>query len=273
MPPCLRGGDAIVAPEMTRSSDAGRALTVTLDGATAILTLNKPAQRNALDDAMRADFVEAIPRVRDDPNVKAVVITGAGGHFCAGGDIKAMAQPNREVFASRERIRALHRWFDQLVDLEKPVIAAVEGAAFGAGLSLALGADFIIAGKSARFCCAFTRIGLVPDMAAMYLLPRQVGLQRAKELVYSGRTVDAEEALRIGLVYAIAQGDALAEALALAKSFHDAPTGAIGIAKSVMNRAFESERDVVYSQEALAQALCRESGFHQDAIKAFLQKR
>jgi 2-(1,2-epoxy-1,2-dihydrophenyl)acetyl-CoA isomerase len=235
--------------------------------------MNRPNKRNALDDAMRRGFAEAVARVRDDPAVKAVVLTGAGGHFCGGGDIASMANAERGAFTSRERIRSLHRWFDELVDLEKPVISAVDGVAFGAGLSLALSADLVLASKSASFNTTFARIGLVPDMGAMYLLPRLVGLQRAKELVFSARTVDAEEALRIGLICAIAEDDVLSEALALASTFHAAPTEAIGLAKAVMNRSFESDRDLVYAQESLAQAVCRESEFHLRAVERFLGKR
>lgn len=250
-------------------------LQVEKHGATAVLTLNRPEQRNALDLELRAAFAEAVPQVRDDPAVRAVVITGAGGHFCSGGDIKSMAQAlqgPRDIFEGRERIRKIHRWFDDLVDLEKPVIAAVDGSAFGAGLSLALAADFVIASPRAKFCAVFARIGYVPDMGLMYLLPRAVGLARAKELVFSARTVDAAEAQALGIVQQLATGDVLQEALALAARFERAPTEALGLAKSVMNRAFESDRDTVYAQEAAAQAMCRESAFHQEAVRRFLAK-
>lgn len=251
-------------------------LDVTRAGATVVLTMNRPVSRNALDHAMRAAFAEAIADIRDDSCVRAVVLTGAGGHFCAGGDLKGIAEDGkdiRDIFDGRQRIREIHRWFDELVDLEKPVIAAVDGVAFGAGLSLALSADFIVASVRARFCAAFVRMGFVPDAGAMYLLPRQVGLTRAKELVFSGRVVEANEAIEIGLAYAVSQGDVLEDALLLASRFHEGPTEAIGIAKCVMNRAFESDRRSVYAQEAMAQALCRESAFHQEAVQRFVEKK
>src|SRR6478672_9083054 len=131
-------------------------------GATAVLTMNRPEARNALDLSMREAFGAAIAEVRDDPAVRAVVLTGAGGHFCAGGDVKAIAgggQGGRDIYEGRERIRRIHRWFDELVDLEKPVIAAVDGVAFGAGLSIALAADFVIATPRATFCAVFARLG------------------------------------------------------------------------------------------------------------------
>lgn len=241
----------------------------------AVLTMNRPDQRNALDTSLRAAFADAVAEVRDDADVRAVVISGAGGHFCAGGDVKGMgpaAARKPDVFAPRERIRFLHRWFDELVDLEKPVIAAVEGVAFGAGLSLALAADFVIASKTARFCSVFSRLGFVPDVGAMYLLPRAVGLARAKDMVFSARVVEAPEALSIGLVQQLCEGDAREAAIAFADRFQNAPTAAIGLAKGIMNHAFESERRHVYAQEALAQSLCIESEFHKEAVRRFVAK-
>ena len=243
--------------------------------ATAVLTMNRPDQRNALDFAMRADFAAAVAEVRDDDSVRAIVLTGAGGHFCAGGDIKAMGEQQgkkRDIFEGRERIRKMHRWFDELVDLEKPVIAAVGGVAFGAGMSLALCADFVLASPRAKFCSVFARLGYIPDMGAMYLLPRAIGLSRAKDLVFTGRVVGAQEAKEIGLVQTICEQDLLQSALDFAERFHCAPTGALGIAKSVMNHAFESDRRTVYAQESMAQAMCRESDFHEEAVRRFLSK-
>ncbi len=243
-------------------------------GATALLTMNRPEQRNALDLELRAAFALAIAEVRDDPSIRAVVLTGAGGHFCAGGDIKTMGSSDgkRDIFEGRERIRKIHRWFDELVDLEKPVIAAVDGVAFGAGLSLALAADFVLVSTRAKFCSVFARLGYVPDMGAMYLLPRAVGLARAKDMVFSARVVDANEALAIGLAQQVVQDDVQKAALAFAERFHSAPTEALGLVKGVMNHAFESDRRSIYAQEAMAQAMCRESEFHQEATRRFLAK-
>lgn len=241
-----------------------------------MLTMNRPEHRNALDQVMREEFLTAIATVRDDRDIRAVVLAGAGGHFCAGGDVKALAANaglTKDVFRMRRNVRDLHRWFDELVDLEKPVIAAVDGVAFGAGLSLALAADFIIASPRATFCCAFARMGLVPDLGAMYLLPRAIGLSRAKELVFSARVVQADEALAMGLVHAVASGDVLQEALRLAARFDAAPVDALGIAKGILNHAFESDRTEVYEREALAQALCRESSFHVEAVQRFVNKQ
>jgi len=251
-------------------------LELTRTGATAVLTMNRPAARNALDLELRSAFAELLPRVRDDDAVRAVVLTGAGGHFCAGGDIRAMGggQGGTDVFEGRNRILAMQRWFDELVDLEKPVVAAVDGVAYGAGLSLALAADFVLASPRASFCAVFARIGYVPDMGGMYLLPRAVGLSRAKELAFSARVVDAREAQALGIAQRVVEGGTVLDAaLELATRFEHAPAGALGIVKSVMNRAFESDRRTVYLQEAMAQSLCRESAFHQEAARRFLDKQ
>ncbi|MBO9355791.1 enoyl-CoA hydratase/isomerase family protein [Bordetella petrii] len=245
-------------------------------GASAVLTMNRPAARNALDLELRKAFAAVLPELRDDPDVRAVVLTGAGGHFCAGGDIRAMAagQGQTDVFEGRSRILNMQRWFDELVDLEKPVIAAVDGVAYGAGLSLALAADYVLASPRATFCAVFARIGYVPDLGGMYLLPRAVGLARAKALAFSARVVDAREALQLGIAHQIAEDKPVLDAaVELAARFEHAPAGALGIIKSVMNRAFESDRHSVYMQEAMAQSLCRESAFHQEAARRFVGKQ
>lgn len=251
-------------------------LDITHAGSVAVLTMNRPAARNALDLELREAFADAIPRLRDDAQVRAIVLTGAGGHFCAGGDIRALGggQGGTDVFEGRSRILSMQRWFDELVDIEKPVIAAVDGCAYGAGLSLALAADFVLASPRASFCAVFARIGYVPDLGSMYLLPRAVGLSRAKELAFSARVVHAPEAVALGIAQRVVDtGDVLDAAIALAQRFEHAPAGALGIVKSVMNHAYESDRRTVYMQEAMAQSLCRESAFHQEAARRFLDKQ
>ncbi len=149
----------------------------------ALITFDRPKARNALDVPMRRELASLVSEIRDDDNVRAVILTGGGGVFCAGGDIRGLSE-ERTSAQSYKRIADLHVWLPSLVNLEKPVIAAVDGPAFGGGMNLALTADFILASDTARFCQVFGRIGLVPDLAGMYLLPRLVGLQRAKELCF-----------------------------------------------------------------------------------------
>jgi len=244
-------------------------------GAVAIITLNKAQQtRNAFDLEMRAALARAIFNARDDDTVKALIITGSDGVFCAGGDLKSLSEEKRTAFANRKRIQRLHPWFRELSNLEKPVIAAVDGPAFGAGFNIALACDFILGTPTARFCAVFGRIGLVPDLGGFYLLPRILGLQRAKELVFSAREVGADEALRLGILYRIYPAATLLdEALALADTFCGASTEALGIAKNILNRSFNLDQDTLAELESYAQAVSMDSPYHEDAVKRFLGKQ
>lgn len=250
--------------------------TVLVDVAEGIarITLNRPQTRNALSLQMREEMAAAVTRVRDDASVFAVLLTGAGTAFCSGGDLSQMLDAEQKGMAWRERIRRLHRWFPELVNLEKPVIAAVDGPAFGAGFSLALAADFIVATPRASFCAVFGRVGLVPDLGAMQLLPRIVGLQRAKEMVFSTRVVAAEEARALGIVWRIVPPEQLQdEARALAARFADASTDAIGMAKSIMNQSFHLDAHAMAEFEAYAQTMARHSDYHQQAVERIRAKQ
>ena len=239
----------------------------------AIITLNRPEARNALDVPMRRELAEVVAEIRDDDGVRAVILTGAGGVFCAGGDMRGLNE-KRSSAQSYKRIADLHVWLPALVNLEKPVIAAVDGPAFGGGMNLALAADFILASEGARFCQVFGRIGLVPDLAGMFLLPRLVGLQRAKELVFSGRTLRADEAMAMGIVHSVHAPDRLLDAaFALARRFCSASTLAIGLAKTILNQSFNLDQRAMAELEAMAQALCMDSAYHKEAVQRFLDKQ
>lgn len=247
---------------------------ITVQDGMGTITLNRPQTRNALGSTMRDELAAAVLQMRDDSNVHSVILTGAGGAFCSGGDIGQMLDASLEGLPWRDRIRRLHPWFSELVNMEKPVIAAVDGPAFGAGLSLALAADFVLATPRAKFCAVFGRIGLIPDLGAMQLLPRIVGQQRAKELVFTARSFGAEEALKLGIVYDVmADVDALMPAATnLARRFGEASTAAIGMAKNIMNQAFELDAHAMAELEAYAQTMCRGSAYHQDAVQRFRTK-
>lgn len=245
-----------------------------IEGDIARLVLSRPDQRNALDLAMRSEIEAALRLLRDHGGAKALVITGEGGAFCAGGDLRALSSGRRPAPVNRERIRRLHVWFDELLDLEIPVVAVVDGPAFGAGFNLALAADFILATPRARFCAVFVRIGLVPDLGGLQLLPRIVGLQRAKEIIFSGRVIAPEEAKTLGMVHDILpDGDPLAAGVAFAERFRSAPTSAIGMAKTVLNQAFNLDRHALAELEAYAQAVALETDYHHAAVADFLAKK
>jgi len=239
-----------------------------------VLTLNRPDKRNALDVTMREEIADVVLRVRRDAAVKAMIITGSGGSFCAGGDLAALSGAKMDAAAARQRIRDLHVWFPELVNLEKPVISAVDGPAFGAGFMLALAADFVLASPRARFCAVFVRIGLVPDLGGFWLLPRIVGLQRAKELAMTGRTVGVEEAQRLGIVLETHPSEMLLDrAMAFAGRFRHASTAALGMAKSVMNQSYNLDQRALAEMEAYAQALAITSDAHAEAVGRFLDKQ
>jgi 2-(1,2-epoxy-1,2-dihydrophenyl)acetyl-CoA isomerase len=249
-------------------------MSVQLDrqGSTAVLTLNSPATRNAFTPEIREGLSAAVASVRTDPAVRALVITGAGGHFCAGGDIRSMSGATMEGAAWRERMHGTQRWMAELLTLDKVVIAAVDGAAYGAGFSLALAADFVLASTRARFCMSFMRLGLVPDCGAFYTLPRRVGKQRATELMLSAREVPATEARELGIAMELHEPEQLLpRALALAASM----AGASALATSLVKRAMSDpgELAALLDCEANAQALAFGSGYTQDAVRRFLDKQ
>lgn len=238
-----------------------------------LITLNRPDTRNALDLPMRAELTEIIHHIRENQAVSALVITGSGGAFCAGGDLKSLSDARRPAPVNRKRVQDLHLWFRELVDLELPVIAAVDGPAFGAGFNLALAADFIFASPKARFCAVFGRIGLVPDLGGFFLLPRIVGLQAAKDIVFTARTLEPEEAKSLGLIREIVPGDnLLPHALAFAKQFANASRPAIGMAKTILNKSTELDQRALSEMESYAQAICLETDYHHDAVARFLAK-
>lgn len=238
----------------------------------ATITLNRPEVRNALDLPMRADFNRVVEKLRLG-NYKALIITGSGGAFCAGGDLKGLKEARPTAGQSRQRVNAIHPWLYQLVQLELPVIAAVDGPAFGAGFNIALCADFIIATPKATFCQVFGRMGMVSDMAGFFLLPRIIGLQKAKELMFTARVVKADEALQMGLLYSIAEQDGLMdEANKLAGRFRHASTHAIGFAKRTLNQSFHLDYHALAELEGFAQGMCIDSDYHKQAIDRFLDK-
>ncbi len=243
----------------------------------AMVTLNRPEARNALDDAMRRDLDRAIAAIEEGAGrtIHAAVLTGAGGAFCAGGDINALKEySGRPAADMRQRLRDSHPRMTRWINLEVPTIAAVDGAAAGAGFSLALACDFIFASPRARFVLSFGRLGLVPDWGALYLLPRIVGLQKAKELAFSARVVEPPEARALGIVHEIAdEGDVVARATAFANRFRDASTLAIGLTKNMLNQSFERDLQSLLELEASAQAIANNSAYHQSAATRFLDKQ
>jgi len=242
----------------------------------ATLTLNRPEARNAIDADMKAQFAHWVPRIAADHTVRALVLTGAGGTFCAGGDLRGMEQVRAGMTLEgwRERMQEFQPWLRALIELDRPVIAAVDGAAYGAGFGLALAADFVLASPRARFCLSFMRVGLGPDFGAMYTLPRVVGVQRAKELMLSAREVDAEEARRLGIAMEIVPPEALlARAQALAASFAGASALAVQLIKQDVAQSLASDLPTMLALEADHQARCFDTDYQADAVQRFLDRQ
>lgn len=253
------------------NEDAG--VTFERIGRTAVITLNRPHRRNALDASARALLVDAIRTVQTDRDIGSVVLTGAGGHFCSGADLAFGEEEGDKGFGGRDVLVGNQRWLTAFMDLEKPVIAAVDGFAVGAGMSLALAADFVIAGPKVRLVANFARIGFGPDLGLMYTLPRLVGLPRAKEIVFSARDILADEALSLGLVQSVVPAERLRDAaIEMAQRFDQAPTHVLGAAKRIMNRSFETDRDATLQMEAALTGLCATSQFSAEAMRRFFAK-
>lgn len=254
------------------------AILLTTTEGVATLRLNRPARRNAIDDATRGLMIEALEAAAVDPGVRALVVTGTGSAFCAGGDVRGMQQrlaapPEEVAFNGWRRQGRTHRAVALLHNFPKPTIAAVNGAAAGLGCDVALCCDFIMAAESAHFTMSFIARGLIPDGGGMYFLPRRVGLARAKELVFSGRRVGAAEALSMGMIERVVPDDALmAGAEAWARELSGGSLAALALAKSVMDRSLEMSFEDVLAEGSKAQAMCYTTGEHRASVAEFLAK-
>lgn len=236
-----------------------------------IVFLNQPARRNALSDALRAELIDAMAVAQADPALRAIVLTGSGGTFCAGGDIAAMQGVTG--LSGRERMRRLQQLARLIVTGDKPVIAAVEGFAYGAGMSLALLCDQVVVAEGARFCASFNRIGLMPDMAALWTLPQRVDAGWCRRLLMLAEEVDAATALRIGLCDELVNaGGALAAALALAEKFAAAAPVALAYTKQMLARG-PQDFERLLAMEADLQGLLYTSADLAEGREAFLNKR
>ena len=245
-----------------------------VDAGVATLTLNRPAVLNALNLALKSALATQIAELAGRHDVRAIVLTGNGRAFCSGGDIREM-DAGRTPADTRERLLALHRnVFTPLAAIEKPVIAAVNGPAVGAGMSLALACDLVFAAESASFGAVFSRRGLVPDAGAAFRLVRFVGVARAKELVFSGRSVDAAEALQIGLVQRVLPDAALLrEAQAYAATLAQGATVALGLSKRLLDLAPISNLEAMIEHEIGAVIQAVGTADHAEALRAFAERR
>lgn len=253
-------------------------ITVAERDGIATITMNRPDVRNAINDQMRAELIAAFNDAGADKAVRAIILTGAGKGFCSGGDIGGMrgrldAPAGEVAFNGWKRQQSTHRGVAAIHGVAKPVIAAMNGAAFGLGLDMALACDFIIAARGAKMAMSFIKRGLVSDGGGMYFLPRRIGLVKTKELILTGRVLETDEALSIGMIDRVAEPEALLDAAqAWAEELSQGSPAAIALTKTILDKTFESTDEQVFALGREAQAICYTTAEHRKSVEDFLNK-
>jgi len=238
----------------------------------AVIRLNRPEVMNAFDIETQEELAEAIDNIHSDGNARVLIVTGTGRAFCAGIDISALEGMNANQ--GREFLKKVHQMMVNLVSMEKPVIAAVNGFALGGGCNLALASDIIVASENAKFSQGFVKIGLVSDMGGMYFLPRLIGLAKAKELMFFGKTMDAKEAERIGMINRVVpEADLERVANELAMEMARGPLKPIGLMKAILNKSTHLDFRSLLELEFEAQMICSQTEDHKKGIQAFLERK
>ncbi len=255
-------------------------LDMTVSGGVATLTMNRPEARNALSMDMRSLLDEKLHQVEADDSVRCVVLTGAGEHFMAGGDIKSMHEyleshdPSEVESYFLHRIHDLHTIMFAMRRMAKPIVAKVRGAAAGAGVSLAAACDLIIAEEEAFFTLAYCHIGTTPDGSSSFHLPRAIGLKRTLEMTLLGDRYTAQQMADMGLVNFVVPRDALeTECDKLVSRLANGPTHVYGMGKKLMYRSLENEFEAQLQMEAECFADCAKRADYREGVSAFLEKR
>ncbi|MGH0032014.1 MAG: enoyl-CoA hydratase/isomerase family protein [Myxococcota bacterium] len=246
-----------------------------LEAGVATLTLNRPDAANAIHLPLARELMDAAIRCDEDPAVRAVLLTGTGKMFCAGGDLRSFAEKGDELPAALKELTVyLHAATTRLARMDAPVVVAVNGAAAGAGFSLAVSGDLVLAAESAKFTMAYTAAGLSPDGSSSWYLPRLVGTRRTQELMLTNRRLSAAEAREWGLVTRVVADDALAgEARELAGQLAQGPTRAFGTVKKLLLTSHGEGLETQLEHEARGIAAMAGSADGREGIQAFLEKR
>jgi len=241
----------------------------------AVITLQRPQQGNAMTLQMARELLDAANRCDEDPAVRAVVLTGAGKMFCAGGDLKSFAEQGDQVALHIKRItQALHAAISRFNWMDAPVVAAINGTAAGGGFSLALSTDIAIAAESAKFTMAYTRAGLAPDGSSSYFLARMIGLRRAKEMALLNPVLTAQKAMDWGLVNQVVADDAvLASAMDLAREWAQGPTRSYGETKRLLLAGATESLESQMERESRAISAMAASADGREGVAAFIDKR
>jgi 2-(1,2-epoxy-1,2-dihydrophenyl)acetyl-CoA isomerase len=239
------------------------------------ITLNRPDAANSINEEMGKDLMHAALLCDEDPEIRAVLISGAGKIFSAGGDLKTFFTKGKDLpYYVKETTTFLHAAMSRLTRMDAPVVAAVHGAVAGAGLSIAIACDIVVAAEKTRFMVAYTRAGLTPDCSATYFLPRIVGLKRALELTLTNRTFSSQEALQWGLVTRVVPEDEwLEQARTIAVQLASGPTRAYGVSKRLIHSGWAETLETQMENESQAIADSARSLDAREGITAFLEKR
>jgi len=239
------------------------------------ITLNRPDSANSINLELAKELAKAIMRCDEDPTIRAVLLTGSGQMFCAGGDVKSFAAQGEGMpYYLKEVTAHLHLAISYLVRMDPPIIAAVHGSAAGAGMSLACACDFVFVAESARFTMGYTRIGLTPDGASTYFLPRLVGLKRSLNLILTNRILSAREALDWGIAtQVVPDKDLLSEARLFASKFAVGPTEAFGAAKRLLQTGLTESLEAQMKHESHSISEMARTKDGREGVTAFLEKR
>lgn len=250
-------------------------LTLNLNDKLAVLTLNRPGKLNALNGQLRTELVHAIRHVgAKDSGARCLLITGEGKAFCSGADLYESMEQGSDWDAGANLMETYHPILLELAALNIPVVAAVNGVAAGAGMSIAIAADIVIAAESAYFLQAFINIGLVPDAGSTYILPRLIGEARAKAMMMLGEKVSAKKAQDWGMIHSVVSDEKLSQsALSIAEKFATGPTVALSGIRKLLDTSSTNSFSAQIQAEALAQRTASQSSDCVEGVTAFLQKR
>jgi 2-(1,2-epoxy-1,2-dihydrophenyl)acetyl-CoA isomerase len=253
---------------------SSNSITFQIENNIAWVTLNRPDVFNSFNREMAMALQERLDECEHDPEVRAIVITGSGRAFCAGQDLKEVTTP--EINPGFKKILEEHYnpIISRIRNIEKPIIAAVNGVAAGAGANIALACDIVVASENASFIQAFSKIGLIPDSAGTFFLPRLIGFQKASALMMLGDKIGAEEAEKLGMIYKVYFAEEFnAKVKELATTMATMPTKSLGMTKRLLNKSYANDLNTQLEFESKLQIEAAQSEDYEEGVKAFIEKR
>lgn len=263
----------VMKARIKAGSEADRSVLVEKKGGVWVIRFNMPETMNPLVKKLRIELKHALREFQADQKARVAVLTGSGKAFCAGGSLKEFSDGMNAVEA-HDFMHDVNEIITAITSIDKPIIACVNGVAIGAGFNMALACDIIIASTKSIFSQAFSKVGLLVDMGGNYFLPRIIGIHKAKELLFTGKSLTAEEALHMGIVNQVIPPEELeAHALAFAMQVAQGPAKALAMAKTIMLKSMELSLGDVLEYEAMAQAICMQTEDHREGVQAFFGKR